>query len=100
MQRTFTAWMALPKRPEIQRHFPSSKIKVMKVPSTILHAMLITAALGGTATGCQTLKPQAGDNKEFRILPANSGGIIGKIKDIFRPAPTPSPGYCGLCGMG
>ncbi len=72
----------------------------MKVPSKLLQAMLITAALGATATGCQSLKPQAGDNKEIRILPVGNGGIIGKIKNVFRPAPIAGPGNCGLCGMG
>lgn len=68
----------------------------MKVPSKLLHAMLITVALGATTTSCQTLKSRGNDGDNPRILPAGQGGIIGKIKDVFRPAPDP----CPMCGMG
>ena len=84
------------------RMYPFSKSNntSMKVPSKLLHAMLITAALGATSTGCQALKSGSNDRDQNHILPVENRGIIGKIREILRPTPAPSPGSCGLCGMG
>lgn len=68
----------------------------MKVPSTLLKAMLITAAIGAATTGCRTVKTQTENVDNQQIQSSGNDGILGKIRDIFRADPEP----CPACGMG
>jgi hypothetical protein len=69
----------------------------MKVPSTLLKAMLITATIGIATTSCRTVKTQTENGENQQIQQSTGGeGIIGKIRDAFRADPEP----CPACGMG
>jgi hypothetical protein len=63
----------------------------MKVPSTILKAMVISAAIGITATGCKTRTAETNSDKTFleKIFKANDNGTDRS-----------APDSCPACGMG
>jgi hypothetical protein len=70
----------------------------MKVSSTLLKAMLISATIGATAMGCKPIL-ESGD-RENRTLPAENDGLIDKVKDLFSPSPRNGGDPCPACGMG
>ena len=73
--------------------------KIMKVPSTLLKAMLLTATIGAATTSCRTVKPQSTDGENYEILPAENESFLDKVKDFF--SPNRGGGEpCPACGMG
>ncbi|MBK9447956.1 MAG: hypothetical protein IPN95_00785 [Bacteroidetes bacterium] len=72
----------------------------MKVPSTLLKAMLIAATVGVTATSCRTVKPQNVEEENSQTGPAQNESIIDKVKDLFSPSPRNGGDPCPACGMG
>jgi hypothetical protein len=68
----------------------------MKVPSTLLKAMLLTAAIGATTTSCTTVKSQTESGENQQIQSEGNQGFFDKFRDIFRANSDP----CPACGMG
>lgn len=72
----------------------------MKVSSSLLKAMLITASIGVTATGCKTVRPQNQEGEQYEILPAESPSFFDRVKDLLTPNRSGGGDPCPACGMG
>lgn len=68
----------------------------MKIPSSLLKAMVVTATVSAIATGCTSTKIlPATENNNPQVSQPERGSIFDKIHDIFR-----EPAECPACGMG
>jgi hypothetical protein len=70
----------------------------MKVSSSLLKAMLITATIGAATTSCRTVKPQTQEGEQYEVLPVENPSFFDKVKDLFRSGGGGEP--CPACGMG
>ena len=70
--------------------------KPMKIPSSLLKAMVVSAAVSAVATGCTSTKMlPTGENNTPQVSQPDRGTIFDRIHDIFR-----EPAECPACGMG
>jgi hypothetical protein len=68
----------------------------MKIPSSLLKAMVVTATVSAVATGCTSTKRlPTNENNHPQVSQPDRGSIFDKIHDLFR-----EPESCPACGMG
>jgi hypothetical protein len=68
----------------------------MKISSSLLKAMLISATVGAVTTSCKTTQQRRGDNDNYQIQSEEQVGLLGRIRGLF----VRDTFICEACGKG